>query len=193
MSSAFTVYLVPFDQLKRVPGSKDQGLIEAIAESHEYFYSSIDELAEDDDVPTCREALEQIVNGEPLAEHLGYLYGYALEAICSHLGEELEGVSAISRASGWIEPVDAFLKDKGVPVTLTDLVFGRGPIDLPTPDDHPYIGCWPPEAITEAWRAIQGAEVTGLGLSTAETLRLIGTWLESAARTPGTGLMGVLS
>jgi len=194
MSSTFSVYAVSFDRLRRVPGSRDRALIEAIATTHEDFFAQIDELADsEEEVPTCREALEQLVEGSPLADHLGHLYGYALEAVCAHLGRELDGVPAISGASGWIDPVDAFLREKGVPITLTDLVFGASPVDLPTPDDHPYIGSWPPESIPTALAAIRGVDTAGLDFETAETVDLIRGWLEAAASEPGAGLVGVLS
>ena len=74
MSSTFSVYAVPYDRLKRVPGSRDRDLVEAIAGVHEYFFAQIDELAdEEEEVPSCREALAQIVEGAALAGHLGYL------------------------------------------------------------------------------------------------------------------------
>lgn len=196
MGATFTVYAVPFDQLRRVPGSGDRALVAAIAASGAYFLAQVDDLADADageEVPTCREALGQLVDGRPMAGHLGYLYGYALEAICAHLGRELEGVSAISRASGWIDPVDAFLGAAGVPVALTDLVFGPCPVAIPTPDDHPFIGSWPPAAIPAALAALRRADANGLDEEAAATVALIRDWLEAAAAEPGLGLVGFLS
>jgi hypothetical protein len=194
MSSTFSVYAVPYDRLKRVPGSRDRDLVEAIVGAHEHFFAQIDELAdEEDEVPSCREALAQIVEGAPLAGHLGYLYGYALEAVCDHLGRELDGVSSISRAAGWIDPVDEFLRDKGVPIALSDLVFGACPVDIPTPDDHPFIGSWPPMVIPAALEAIRRVDATGVDYDTAESVAQIRGWLEAAAVEPGVGLVGFLS
>ena len=105
-------------------------------------------------MPGCR---REIIEGAPLAAHLGYLYGYALEAICAHLGRELPGVSSISRAAAWIDVVDEPLEGKGIPIGLSTLVFGVCPVGIPTPDDHPSIGSWPPHVIPGALEAIRRA------------------------------------
>jgi hypothetical protein len=76
MSSTFSVYAVPFDRLKRVLGSRDRDLIEAIAGAHEHFFAQIDEMAdEEDEVTSCSGAPAQVVEGAPLAGSLGYVYG----------------------------------------------------------------------------------------------------------------------
>lgn len=133
MNSTFSVYAVPFGRLKRVPGSRDRDLVEAIAGAHEYFFAQIDELAdEEDEVLSCQEALAQVVEGYP--------FGYILEAVCGHLGREFDGVYSISRASGWLGPVDEFLRARGVSIALSVLVFGACPVDIPTPNEDPFIG-----------------------------------------------------
>jgi hypothetical protein len=194
MSSTLSVYVISFDRLKNVRGSRDRGLVEAIGAELEYFLSQVDELRdEDEDVPTCRDAVAQIVEGAPLAAHLGYLYGYALEAICAHLGRELPGVSSISRAAAWIDEVDEFLAGKGIPIGLSNLVFGVCPVDIPTPDDHPSIGSWPPHVIPGALEAIRRADLAGSDDGTTETIAQVRGWLEVAAGDPEEGLMGFLS
>ena len=194
MSSTLSVYVISFDRLKNVRGSRDRGLVEAIGAELEYFLSQVDELRdEDEDVPTCRDAVAQIIEGAPLAAHLGYLYGYALEAICAHLGRELAGVSSISRAAAWIDVVDEFLVGKGIPIGLSNLVFGVCPVDIPTPDDHPSIGSWPPHVIPGALEAIRRADLAGSDDGTTETIAQVRGWLEAAAGDPEEGLMGFLS
>jgi hypothetical protein len=194
MSSTLSVYVISFDRLKNVRGSRDRGLVEAIGAELEYFLSQVDELRdEDEDVPTCRDAVAQIIEGAPLAAHLGYLYGYALEAICAHLGRELPGVSSISRAAAWIDVVDELLEGKGIPIGLSTLVFGVCPVDIPTPDDHPSIGSWPPHVIPGALEAIRRADLAGSDDGTTETIAQVRGWLEAAAGDPEEGLMGFLS
>jgi hypothetical protein len=193
MSSTLSVYVISFDRLKKVRGSRNRGLVEGIGAELEYFLSQVDELRdEDEDVPTCRDAVAQIMERAPLATHLGYLYGYALEAICAHLGRELPGVSSISRAAAWIDVVDELLEGKGIPIGLSTLVFGVCPVDIPTPDDHPSIGSWPPHVIPGALEAIRRADLAGSDDETTETIAQIRGWLE-AAGDPEEGLMGFLS
>ena len=122
VSSTLTVYAVSFDRLRRVPDSRDPGLAEAIGTEFGYFLSRIDELKKDEDeeVPTCREAVGQIIAGATLSPRLGYLYGYALEAICAYLGprrfalgfltsENKDGTGKVSTAATFIAPNDYFL------------------------------------------------------------------------------------
>lgn len=194
MGSTFRVYAVPFGRLKRVPGSRDRALADAIAVEHADRFADVDDLAdEEEDVPTCREALDRLVDGEIRADDPGYVYGYVLEAVCSHLGRELEGVSGISGASGWIDPVDTFLRSRGFPLELVGLVFGACPVEFPTPDDAPYIGSWPPEAIPAALESIRAVDESGEDFDVAETVGLIRRWLEAAAEEPDCGIVGVLS
>src|SRR3954451_15373640 len=124
MSSTLSVYAISFDRLKEVPGSRNHRLVESISRDLEYFLNQIDELRDEEEgvVPTCREAVAQIIEGAPLSPRLGYLYGYALEAICAHLGRELLAVHAIGRAAAWVDGVDDLLQGRGVPVRLSDLV-----------------------------------------------------------------------
>ncbi len=194
MSSTLNIYAVAFDRLKQVPGSGDRRLAEAIGADLEYFLSQVDELRDEEEpAPSCREAVAQILEGAPLAPHLGYLYGYALEAICAHLGRELPNVPAISRASAWIDGVDEFLRGNGVPVRLSGLVYGGCPVDIPPPDDYPCIGSWPPPVIPGALAAIRRVGLAGVGYDTAETITRVRGWLEAAAADPGVGLIGFLS
>src|SRR4029077_1759365 len=97
------------------------------------------------------------------------------------------------RASAWIDKVDGYLKGKGVPIALTDLVFGVCPLDLPTPDDNPFIGSWPPRVIPGALDALRRVDLSDADHDTAETVAQIRDWLETPASDPDEGLIGVLS
>ena len=192
MSSSINVYAVPLERLRQVIGSRNQGLIDAIAESHEDFLSSIDDI-DDEAETTCADALTDLINGETSDDTPGYLYGYALEAICSHLGEELPNISAISRASDWIEEVDRILERKGIPVRLNRLVYAGSPVPIPEPDDYPFIGQWTPAEIAAATTAFQTADLTDVDRGTADTLQQVRRWLAAAAKTPDTSIVGFLS
>ncbi|WP_435008431.1 DUF7691 family protein [Tundrisphaera lichenicola] len=201
MSTSISVYAVPLDQLTRVLGSRDRPLADAVAGKMSGWFARIDKLADPDPdpdeppVPTCSEALHRIIEGD-LADvpgFHGYVYGYAFEALCAYLGEELEGISAIAGSSEWIETIDRWLDEAGVPLRLQDLVFGPGPVILPEPDDYPMIGHWPPEVIARSLGPIREVDLEGADFETDGTVRQIRDWVEFAAARPGTGLIGCLS
>ena len=124
---------------------------------------------------------------------MGYLYGYALEAICIRLGQDLPEISGICGVSAWVDEVDAILISQGVPVGLTDLIFGSYPVEIPRPDDYPFIGSWPPRVICEALRASRGVALAGMNPEMADTVGQVRVWLEAAAVDAAYGLIGFLS
>jgi hypothetical protein len=192
MSSTVTVYAVSVDRLKQVVGSGDQALIDAIVEGQADFLASIDEI-DDEAERTCAEAVADLVNGETSDDAPGYLYGYALETICRHVGQELPNISGISRASQWIEKIDAVLTSKGVPLRFSNLVYDGTPIPIPEPDDSPSIGQWPAGKIPAALAAIQSIEPAGIDNDMDETFAQMRGWFERAAKTPGVSIVGFLS
>jgi hypothetical protein len=192
MSSAINVYAVSVERLKGVIGSRDEGLIEAIVEGQEGFLESIDDI-DDEAETTCAEAVAELINGEVSEDAPGYLYGYALEAICSHLGEELPNVCPISGASDWIEEVDEVLERKGIPVRLNRLVYADSPVEIPEPDDYPFIGEWTAAEVAGAVAAFQTADLTDVDEEMAETIEQMRGWVEVAAKEPGASVVGFLS
>ena len=89
--------------------------------------------------------------------------------------------------------LDEFLRGKGIPIGLSNLVFGVCPLDMPTPDDQPSIGSWPPHVIPGALEAIRRADLAGSDYETTETITQIRGWLEAAVANPEEGLVGFLS
>lgn len=192
MSSAINVYAVSLERLKEVVGSRDQAMIDAIVEAHEDFLDSIDEIDEDLEL-TCADAVAKLINGELSEEVPGYLYGYAIEAICAHIGEELPNICPIAGASDWIEEVDALLERKGIPVGLNQLVYGGAPVPIPEPDDYPFIGKWTPTELPAAKAAFAGADLTDVDPEMAETMQQIRNWVEAGAKEPTVAVIGFLS
>src|SRR5262249_34899994 len=133
------------------------------------------------------------IAGTPLSPQFGYLYGYALEAICAYVGRELPNVPGICGTSAWVDKVDAYLRREGVAVGLAELIYGSYPVEIPEPDDYPFIGSWPPQVIPGAVEAIRRADVRGLDFEMAETVTQIRAWLEAVAEDPEEGLVGFLS
>lgn len=114
MGYSHTFYAVDLDRLRSIPGSKDLSLYEQI--------KAKDDSLNDGEL----DALRRIVMGE-CQQTRGHecLYGYALKAICGHIGEMVGGDVAAVR--------DHPYKSK--------LVANGAPIDIPyTRADFPQIG-----------------------------------------------------
>lgn len=192
MSEAIHVYAVPLENLKQLLGS---GAIKAAAT---ICRLQADRLAAVDDIDdeaemTCADAVTELITGRISNSESRHLYGYALEAICCSLGTELPNICPISAGSTYIEDGDRMLQQKRVPLQLTDLVFGGGPVDIPRPDDYPFIGWWPAEQIAQAAIALRTIDATGLDRHMAELLEQIRSWVTQTARLPRHSLVGFLS
>lgn len=192
MSSAITVYAVSLDRLKQLIGSRDLAVIDAVMSNRKDFLATVDDI-DDEAEMTCAQALAELINDSPDKDGPGYLYGYALEALCAYAGAELPNICPIARGSEWIEAIDALLERHQAPVQLSDLVYGGSPVPIPEPDDYPFIGRWPADKIPATLAAVHAMDVTQLDQDTAETLGQIRGWLEAAAGKPGSSIVGFLS
>lgn len=193
MSSSVSVYAVSIDQLKQAVGSGDLALIFGITETHSDFFASINEIDEDAE-RTCAQAAAELIHDDISGDAPGYLYGYAMEAICSYLSEEpLANICPIVGTSEWIDQVDAALDDMAVPLSIDALVYRGCPIPIPEPNDYPFIGVWTAQEIAEAKTALQNAEPTGPDAQIAETLQQIREWIDMARQQPDASIIGFLS
>ena len=75
MSYSHMFYAVDLERLRSIPGSKDQILLDEIKKA---------ESLGDDELDALRRIIMGECQNEPNTEHL---YGYALKAICEHIGE----------------------------------------------------------------------------------------------------------
>ena len=192
MSSAINVYALRLDQLTQLLGSRNASAIRTINEAHSYFLSNVDAI-DDQAGMTCAQAVAELINGESSKDGPGYLYGYALEAVCAHVGRELPNICPIAGASSWIEEVDAFLESKGIPIRLSKLVQWGSPVPIPEPDDYPSIGYWSSDEIPPSIRAFAAADLSGAENDMVETLSQLRSWLQSAAKDPQAMVIGFLS
>ncbi|HXE51877.1 MAG TPA: hypothetical protein VN541_02635 [Tepidisphaeraceae bacterium] len=165
-------------------------MIDAIISGHARFLTTIDNIDEEADF-SCAQAVAHLVNGEIDEDVPGYLYGYAVEATCLHVGRKLPNVCPIG--SSWIEEVDAFLESTEVPVRLSDLVYGGSPVLIPEPDDYPFIGKWPATQIPDALAALKQLDLSDADPDTAELLNLMRDWLAETTKSPGVSIVGFLS
>jgi len=187
MGSTLDVYAISLERLTQAAGSGDQSLIAAIKTSQGDFLASVDEI-NDEAGFTCAEALAELVNGGISQRELGYLYGYAVKAICMHLGKELSGAGPFSRISGWTEEVDASLKAHGIPLAIDDVLYAGSPVRIPEPDDYPFIGHMTPDIVAPTLAAFQAQPAA----ADNEDLLLIRGWLEEAAKIPGGALVSFI-
>lgn len=192
MSSTITIYAVSLERLKQAAGSKDEALLAQIVEQQADYLENVDEIDEDSGF-LCADALADILHGRVNDETPGYLYGYAFEALCRQLGEEVGGIPSISRATTWIEMVDAELQAKSSPIGLSGLVFSGCPLTLPQPDDYPVIGHVAASLIAPVLAKLATLDADGFEDDAAEVIAEITAWLEAAAATPGAALVGFLS
>lgn len=121
MSYCHMFYAVDLDQLRQIAGSKDRELYDRIAAENDSWDAA--EL----------NAVKRIIQGR--CEHkVGdeYLYGYALKALCEHIGEMIGGDVGAVRD----HPYDS------------KLIANGPPIEIPyTTSDFPEIGYLAPDEL----------------------------------------------
>ena len=199
MSSGLSVYAVSIDQLKRVLGSRDPRWIKAVQENAASLIESVDDIQtadeEGEEPHTCGEAVAHLINGETSEALPGSLYGFALEAICSEVGEFAGDACPINRVSGFVEWLDEGLAAHGVPVRMEKLIFGTDPVPLPDRDENPLIGWWSPEECAAAAAAFRNVDLVTAEADAEmrESLEQVLEWVQQAAATPGMSIVGFLA
>jgi hypothetical protein len=148
MSSGIgAVYSVPFDDLRALPGTRNVRRARKLARMVARDFigrAAIDEMFEELDPPnTLYQAVQQILNGEPLLEDRGALYGYGVEALCWAVGTTF----FLPIGFPTVEYFDRFLKERSSPVLLEGLVLSGFPLPIPQPRDYPFAGWWRPEQV----------------------------------------------
>ena len=149
MSTSVYVYSVCPDRLRAAAGSQDPTLLAAVRRREGGFFQMVDEIAEgcgqgSERPPRCADAVRQIIDGWPFGASYCYVCGYAYEALCMALGDDIKEPSwtQIAGATDWFEAIDAALATLAVPVRVADLLY-RGPlIDLPRWPGYPNLGWW---------------------------------------------------
>jgi hypothetical protein len=143
---------VDLKKVAGVIGSKNKKLLGTLVKQFGGSFEEIDEMAADftdeedgEGATTVRDALTQMVMGQEYNDELGFVYGYALEFICSHFGSLLsnENWSAMPSPSKWAQKADKALESVGVDektLRLSQLMYRGSPIPLPLIEDFPGIG-----------------------------------------------------
>lgn len=192
MGYCISVFLMPRDALAQAMGSRNDQLVSAVKANQAWLLSSADDIDDEAQID-CATAVRNLVHGES-DDSPGYLYGYALKALCQQLGRELPEIAAISGAFDWVEEIDAALAERSVPLALSDLIYAGSPVDIPEPEDFPAIGHWQPETITQAHVAMAALDlVQEADGDLRETLEQIRGWLDAAVKAPGASVIGFLA
>jgi hypothetical protein len=142
------VYSVPLDELLALPGSKKKKPARMIARDFIGRQEIDDMFVEYDRPNTLYSAVLQILNGEPLLEDRGTLYGYAVEGLCWAVGTTF----FLPMGFPSVEYMDEFLKRWCSPVTLDALVSSGFLLPIPQPGDFPFAGFWKPEQVIAAFQ-----------------------------------------
>ncbi len=148
MSYILTPIAVDLKQVAGVIGSRNKRLVAALLKEFGDDFEQIDAMAADyaddgEEATTVRDALTQMVMGEPYNEAVGFVYGYTLEYICRHFGELLPNGEWSAMRSEWAEKADRALKAAGVGekvLRLSRLMSRGSPVPLPEIEDFPGIG-----------------------------------------------------
>ena len=128
MPSSITALMVELDELRKVFGSKNNSLLQAILDANEIDDDDTDvdefEEAEDGDedidpddldgLPSSQDALRHIILGEPWARGIGSKYGYMFLEICRHLGEQLDANSWGETRAEYVSAFDGVLRKVGI-------------------------------------------------------------------------------
>lgn len=187
MSSALAaVYSVPLDELRALPGSRKKKHARRIARDF-IGRQEIDEMFAEYDPPnTLYSAALQILNGEPLLEDRGTLYGYAVEGLCWSVGTTFYLPIGFPK----IEYFDEFLARHPAPVRLTDLAFSGLPLPVPEPGDFPFAGCWEPDRVSAAAAFFAGLQTEHEDQYIRTGVETVRKWLDEALKHETDALVG---
>jgi hypothetical protein len=195
MGYILTATAVDLGRVSDSLGSKNKRLISAIVKKFGDELAQFDEMAAEfgqgedgEEALTMQRALTQMVMGEEYDEEFGFMYGYALEFLCRHFGEDLPNAewSAMPNGSEWAQTVDRGLKAAGVPESVLrvgkHLMFRGAPIAIPEIEDFPGIGYLKLKEVKAAQKALEKAKLTAIKdkevLASAQELQ---SWLQTCA------------
>ncbi len=195
MGYSLTAIAVDLGKVSGAVGSRNKRLVSALVKKFGDDFEQFDEVAADlgDDegdegALTMKDALTQMVMGEEYNEEFGFMYGYALEFICRHFGEELsnEHWSAMPSGSEWATTVDRALKAACVPEKVLrvekHLMYRGAPIAIPEIEDFPGIGYLKLKEVKAAQKALEQAKTAAVkDKGVLASLQEIQSWLQTCA------------
>jgi hypothetical protein len=186
MSYGITPIAVRLSQVNQAFGAGDDLLSRLILERFAHRFERDRTDPDDEDEPTLKQALHEIIDGTPLRKNYGHKYAYILEMLCQHYGQFLPNQNFTAMDSDWAETVDLGLTTAGVPeeqLRLNNHLMCRGsPIRIPEPDDFPSIGYLREAEISPALGALETANFSRFDLDVQEAVKEVRGWLEVCSR-----------
>jgi hypothetical protein len=186
---------VDLDEVAGALGSKNKRLLSSLVKKYGREFEDLDdavaEFFEDEEIDddfTARDALRQMIMGEPYRKEpgLGFVYGYVLEYLCCHFGELLPNEYWRTTSGWWPQQrADLALEALGVDekVLRASRLYGGGsPVPLPEIDDYPSIGYLRVEEIRSALEAFDEAKLAAIeDPDTRGALGVLRGWLRTCA------------
>jgi hypothetical protein len=182
MSYGFMFYSVDLDKFTAACGSKDDKLRRMISGRFKGEFASYDE-GRGEGALSLRDALRQVIMGEPLDPRAGSTYHYACKLICEHFGKFMPNAPLLPIALEFIDEVDDALREMGVfdAVSLSKLAYRGLPVDLPSPDDFPMAGYMTSDEVRAAREQLDAATYGGDHGDIAEAIDCIRDLLRAAS------------
>ncbi len=166
MSYVLMPFMIDLSKLRAAVGSKDAALVQAIRAHNPEEFTKVDR----ERGLSLGDALSRLVMGEKLGNEKTYQYGYALEALCRHLGE-------VIRPDTWGGVRWAAMEDTGVEAVMES----GPPVPLPPNDDFPTIGYLEVGDIRRRLKEADGNGMTNPDSDLQELLTEFEGWLRQAA------------
>jgi len=182
MGCELYIYLVSFEQLRGLRGSKNADLCLAL----EREFEQEDEFLREDDpgersagAPSLRQVLRQYIKGDDFQNEFGDVYGKLLWYLCRHFGEEIErvflpGGDTFARANSVLRARHVFQ------VVNFDRFEHNPPMGFPICSE-PGLGHISFEAAEEAVRLLTPLNLERVTPLAAEWLTRLYTWMRQAS------------
>ena len=119
MGYAHCLWGVDLNKLTSFSGSKNESIVDEIVSSLDEELEDNDAFFEDeiehDESPTTEEALRQIARGDELTSDAPAMYGYALQILCEHIGQQIDhdDIAAVRD-----HPYESALITSGSPINI---------------------------------------------------------------------------
>jgi hypothetical protein len=169
MSYVLSPFLVDLVKLRKAVGSRDESLLAAVIDGNSGPFQITEEEYAGQVSPSL--ALRQLVMGEKLDQDSAAQYGFALELLCGHLGEEILPDAWGGISWGAVEATG-----------LDDVLMGSGPpVPLPPMPGFPVIAYMTAEAAAGRVSELDDAHAIHDDEELQELLEEYKGWLREAA------------
>ncbi|MFC9895824.1 hypothetical protein ACFVMC_19225 [Nocardia sp. NPDC127579] len=196
MSYSLSLYLVDLDTVRSAIGSNDDTLRRMMGGRFETDFAQDDEFfAREiaDGAPRKYDAVRAVLAGGPFDAAYAHQYGYAYKSICEFYGRRLNNNAFSPFRSGWLEEVDAGMKELGLAARITDFAYDSVPEPLPRPEFRPGYGEWSAAAcatLLEQWARTTPEQYVDLDPYVVEAIESCVGWARAARAEPGRGIAG---